>query len=189
MPMHDAAPERTAEFFASLPRDRTLIMGILNLTPDSFSDGGVHYGRGADRAVADALEMVRAGADLIDVGGESTRPGASPVDPEQERERILEVIARLAAEGVRSWPRVVSAAFGALVMVAIGILWGIGFSVPGWWPVAEHLWLVGGWATGVTIIVSGGLALGLITYSVLRFRPGLALVPVGVVTPPRTWGR
>lgn len=96
---------------------------------------------------------------------------------------------RLAAEGVRSWPRVVSAAFGALVMVAIGILWGIGFSVPGWWPVAEHLWLVGGWATGVTIIVSGGLALGLITYSVLRFRPGLALVPVGVVTPPRTWGR
>lgn len=100
MPMHDAAPARTAEFFASLPRDRTLIMGILNLTPDSFSDGGVHYGRGADRAVADALEMVRAGADLIDVGGESTRPGASPVDPEQERERILEVITCLAAESV-----------------------------------------------------------------------------------------
>lgn len=88
---------------------------------------------------------------------------------------------RLAAEGVRSWPRVVFAALSALVMVAIGILWGIGFSVPRWWPVAEDLWLVGGWATGITIIVSGGLALGLITYSFLRFRPGLTLVPVRVV--------
>ncbi len=96
---------------------------------------------------------------------------------------------RLAAEGVRSWPRVAFAALSALTMVAVGILWGIGFSVPRWWPVAENLWLVGGWATGVTIIVSGGMALGLITYSYLRFRPGLAMVPVRVVTPQRTWAR
>lgn len=95
---------------------------------------------------------------------------------------------RLAAEGVRSWPRVVFGALSALVMVAIGILWGIGFSVPTWWPVAEDLWLVGGWATGITIIASGGLALGLITYSYLRFRPQLVRVPIGRVTS-QTWGR
>ena len=97
-----APPARTVALFEALPRDRTLIMGILNLTPDSFSDGGrhLHPGQGVDGAVRDALEMVAAGADLIDVGGESTRPGATPVDPEEERERILEVIRHLAAEGV-----------------------------------------------------------------------------------------
>ncbi len=96
---------------------------------------------------------------------------------------------RLAAEGVRSWPRVAFGAISALVMVAIGILWGIGLSVPHWWPVADNLWLVGGWATGVTIIASGSLALALITYSYMRFRPSLALVPGGVVTPLRSRGR
>lgn len=95
----------------------------------------------------------------------------------------------LAAEGVRSWQRVAFGALSALTMVAVGILWGIGFSVPGWWPIAEHLWLVGGWATGVTIIVSGGFALGLIAYSFIRFRPQLALVPVGGAMPRRSWGR
>jgi dihydropteroate synthase len=75
-----------------------VVMGVLNLTPDSFSDGG----RFADRAaaVAHAVELSRQGADLIDVGGESTRPGADRVDAETETARVLPVIRELAAEGV-----------------------------------------------------------------------------------------
>ena len=69
---------------------RTLIMGVLNVTPDSFSDGGRFLG--ADLAVEHAREMARAGADVIDVGGESTRPGAAPVSVEEEMLRVLPVI-------------------------------------------------------------------------------------------------
>ena len=69
---------------------RPLVMGILNVTPDSFSDGGQFCD--VDRAVARALEMCRQGADIIDVGGESTRPDAEPVDPGREIERVLPVI-------------------------------------------------------------------------------------------------
>jgi len=75
-------------------RDRVLVMGILNVTPDSFYDGGRH--RPTDAAVARAREMEREGADIIDVGGESTRPGADPVSPETERARVLPVIESLA---------------------------------------------------------------------------------------------
>lgn len=84
--------------FAALPADRTLIMGVLNLTPDSFSDGGAHAG--VEAAVSHALAMVEAGADVVDVGGESTRPGAAPVDPAEEQRRVLEVISRLAERDV-----------------------------------------------------------------------------------------
>lgn len=77
---------------------RTLVMGILNVTEDSFSDGGVW--NSTDRALAHAREMVAAGADIIDVGGESTRPGATRVDPDVERDRVVPVIAALHAEGV-----------------------------------------------------------------------------------------
>ena len=59
--------------------ERTLIMGILNVTPDSFSDGG-HFHR-FDRAIAQALRMAEEGADIIDIGGESTRPGYMPISP------------------------------------------------------------------------------------------------------------
>jgi dihydropteroate synthase len=76
-----------------LPLDRTLIMGILNVTPDSFSDGG-HYATVAD-AVTRALAMIAEGADIIDVGGESTRPGALPVSAAEEERRILPVIEEL----------------------------------------------------------------------------------------------
>jgi len=72
------------------------VMGVLNVTPDSFSDGGAFFEHGA--AVARGLEMVHEGADILDVGGESTRPGAEPVDVEEELRRVLPVIARLAAE-------------------------------------------------------------------------------------------
>lgn len=74
------------------------VMGILNVTPDSFSDGGVFLD--PSRAVAAGLEMAAAGAALIDIGGESTRPGAVPVTPVEEQARILPVIAGLRDAGV-----------------------------------------------------------------------------------------
>ncbi len=73
-------------------------MGILNVTPDSFSDGG--QWDTADAAIAQALTLAKEGAQIIDVGGESTRPGASRVDPDTERDRVLPVITALAAEGL-----------------------------------------------------------------------------------------
>jgi len=75
---------------------RTHIMGILNVTPDSFSDGGRHTD--AARALTHAREMAAAGADIIDIGGESTRPGAAPVAEEEELRRIIPLIERLSAE-------------------------------------------------------------------------------------------
>ena len=74
------------------------VMGVLNVTPDSFSDGG-RYGR-ADAAVAHGLALWRAGADSVDVGGESTRPGAGRVDAAAELRRVLPVVRELAAAGV-----------------------------------------------------------------------------------------
>lgn len=73
-------------------------MGVLNVTPDSFSDGGVHAT--VDDAVVHGLAMRDAGADIVDVGGESTRPGAEPVPAAEEMRRVLPVVAALAAEGV-----------------------------------------------------------------------------------------
>jgi dihydropteroate synthase len=75
--------------------DRPRVVGILNLTPDSFSDGGSHDG--VDAAVAHALRMVEEGADMIDVGGESTRPGAAEVPVDEELRRVIAVIEQLAA--------------------------------------------------------------------------------------------
>src|SRR5687768_3461299 len=77
---------------------RTLVMGVLNATPDSFSDGGLYVDPG--RALDHALRMMDAGADLIDVGGESTRPDAEPVDEATELSRVLPVIDRLASAGI-----------------------------------------------------------------------------------------
>ena len=74
--------------------ERTLIMGILNVTPDSFSDGGQFFS--LDSALAHAEQMIAEGADIIDVGGESTRPGASEVPEEEEIRRVIPVIERLA---------------------------------------------------------------------------------------------
>jgi dihydropteroate synthase len=76
--------------------DRTRIMGILNLTPDSFSDGGLWLGKAP--AVKHALAMQDAGADIIDVGGESTRPGAQAVSVQQELDRVIPVIESIAAQ-------------------------------------------------------------------------------------------
>src|SRR5207302_11027795 len=73
---------------------RPLVMGVLNVTPDSFSDGGRWFDR--DAAIARGLELVAEGADVVDVGGESTRPGAEPVEEAEERRRVLPVVEALA---------------------------------------------------------------------------------------------
>jgi dihydropteroate synthase len=75
---------------------RTLLMGVLNVTPDSFSDGGFFFDK--DKAIAHGLRMVEEGADIIDIGGESTRPGSKPLELEEELQRVLPVIESLAKE-------------------------------------------------------------------------------------------
>ena len=78
--------------------DRTLIMGVINVTPDSFSDGGRLFD--PKQAVEAGLRMADEGADLIDIGGESTRPGADPIDETEEQRRVVPVIEGLAGAGV-----------------------------------------------------------------------------------------
>lgn len=77
----------------TLDLSRTAIMGILNITPDSFSDGGVFMD--TDKALQHAVSMVDAGADIVDIGGESTRPGAEPVSVQQELDRVMPILERL----------------------------------------------------------------------------------------------
>ena len=86
--MSDAGPVR-----------RPLVMGILNVTPDSFSDGGEHAT--TEAAVEHGRRLVAQGADLVDVGGESTRPGAARVDEAEELRRVVPVVEALAAEGIK----------------------------------------------------------------------------------------
>jgi dihydropteroate synthase len=78
---------------------RCLVMGVVNVTPDSFSDGGAWYG--TEAAIEHGLELAAQGADLVDVGGESTRPGAQRVSDTEELRRVIPVITALAAAGVR----------------------------------------------------------------------------------------
>jgi len=79
--------------------DKPKIMGIVNLTPDSFSDGGV-YSQNAQTALAHAEQLLKEGADILDIGGESTRPGADYVSPEEEWARVEPVLAEVAGWGV-----------------------------------------------------------------------------------------
>jgi dihydropteroate synthase len=90
------APAGLPPSLASL--QRTAVMGIVNVTPDSFSDGGRHDT--TDAAVSHGLRLWEEGADLIDVGGESTRPGAAPVSLQAEQDRVLPVVSALADRGV-----------------------------------------------------------------------------------------
>jgi dihydropteroate synthase len=88
-----------ADKLPGLPNaDRCLVMGVVNVTPDSFSDGGEWYG--ADAAIAHGLELVAQGADIVDVGGESTRPGAQRVSQDEELRRVGPVITELVKAGV-----------------------------------------------------------------------------------------
>jgi dihydropteroate synthase len=84
--------------FAGLPLDRVHVMAILNVTPDSFSDGGEHCDPA--QAIEDGLRFVSEGADIVDVGGESTRPGSQPIPADEELRRVEPVVRGLAARGV-----------------------------------------------------------------------------------------
>lgn len=88
----DGLPDRLATL------RRTVVMGVLNVTPDSFSDGGRF--QDVDAAIAHGIAMHEQGADIVDVGGESTRPGAQRVSPQEEAARVLPVISALTAAGV-----------------------------------------------------------------------------------------
>jgi dihydropteroate synthase len=96
MPRLIAVPPRPN--FAGLSLDRPRIMGVLNVTPDSFSDGGKYLA--PEAALARAQDMLAAGAEIIDVGGESTRPGAQAVSIDEEQRRVIRVIRALAERGV-----------------------------------------------------------------------------------------
>ena len=85
---------------SSISLDHTVVMGVLNVTPDSFSDGGLWLE--PEAAIDHALEMVAEGAEIVDVGGESTRPGAEAVAEEEELQRVLPVISGLRAAGVEA---------------------------------------------------------------------------------------
>jgi dihydropteroate synthase len=79
-------------------KDRCLVMGVVNVTPDSFSDGGLWYG--ADTAIAHGLDLAAQGADIVDVGGESTRPGAQRIDEAEELRRVGPVVTELVRAGL-----------------------------------------------------------------------------------------
>jgi uncharacterized protein (TIGR02611 family) len=89
---------------------------------------------------------------------------------ERRLEPVERMAKRAAAEGVETWPRVVMSALGGLAIVAFGALWLIDPAAPGWWPVRESWWLIGGPATGVTLVLSGFIALGLLAYSIWKYR-------------------
>ena len=84
--------------FAGLDLSKPRIMGIVNVTPDSFSDGGDYFS--SEDAIAHGIALAEAGAAILDVGGESTRPGAQPVDPAEEQARVVPVVKELAARGL-----------------------------------------------------------------------------------------
>ena len=98
MSLKTSQPDKTLSFknFEFDFSKKIYIMGVLNITPDSFSDGGMFFDK--DRAVGRALQMARDGADIIDIGGESTRPGSNPVGAEEELKRVIPVIEALAVE-------------------------------------------------------------------------------------------
>jgi dihydropteroate synthase len=100
---HPSSLVRRSLYTVPLPRrgtlhlgERTLVMGIINVTPDSFADGGLRFD--PERAVADGLQMVADGADILDVGGESTRPGAQPLPEDEEMRRVLPVVEHLSRQ-------------------------------------------------------------------------------------------
>lgn len=94
---HLALIERPRSDFAGLALDRPKLMGIVNVTPDSFSDGGLLSGPA--EAIAHGLKLAEEGADILDIGGESTRPGSDAVPAAEELQRILPVITKLAEQG------------------------------------------------------------------------------------------
>jgi Putative transmembrane protein (PGPGW) len=89
---------------------------------------------------------------------------------ERRVEPVKERAVRAAADGVQTWPRILLSALGVLWLIGAGIVWGIRPPAPGWWPVAERWWLMGGWAAGVTLIASGVIAGAMIGYAFRVYR-------------------
>ena len=117
----DPTPGRPHRFVGGLPQpSRCLVMGVLNVTPDSFSDGGRY--RGLADAVEQGTRLHEQGADLVDVGGESTRPGAGRVPAEEEQARLLPVVRELAGAGVRVSVDTMRASTASLAVEAGAVL-------------------------------------------------------------------
>jgi len=131
--MRTTAPDRprVPSGGSTLRAMRPLVMGVLNVTPDSFSDGGRYLDH--DRALERGLEMVAEGADLVDVGGESSRPGAQPVSEAEERRRVVPVIDALAPHVRVSVDTVKPAVAEAAVAAGATLVNDISASL---WPVA-----------------------------------------------------
>ena len=91
---------RSRQFEFHFPRP-ALVMGIVNVTPDSFSDGGDFLNQ--QKAVAHALELAKQGAEILDIGGESTRPGATPVTEKEEMQRVESFLCQLNFKVLRLW--------------------------------------------------------------------------------------
>lgn len=86
-------------------------------------------------------------------------------------EPVKKAALKRANDSVASWPHLLASAVGVMVLIGLGIIWGLHPSAPSWWPFADKLWLVGGWATGVTLISSGIIAGAMIIYSYIQLRP------------------
>lgn len=84
---------------------------------------------------------------------------------------IRKAALKTAADGVKSWPRIAVSALFSVGLIALGVVWGLSPATPSWWPLADKLWLVGGWGTGGTLIGSGVIAIAMIIYSFITFRP------------------
>jgi hypothetical protein len=89
---------------------------------------------------------------------------------ERRLEPVQKAALRTAADGVKTWPRILMSTAGVIWLLGFGVLWGIRPGVPGWWPLDERWWLPGGWGTGASLIVSGIIAGAMIVYSYLHFR-------------------
>ncbi|MEJ7636297.1 PGPGW domain-containing protein [Aeromicrobium sp.] len=89
---------------------------------------------------------------------------------ERRLEPVKVMAFKSAADGVQTWPRIIASCAGALALAAIGVYWGIRPPAPDWWPLRDSWWLIGGWGTGATLILSSVIALGFIVYSFRRFR-------------------
>ena len=89
---------------------------------------------------------------------------------ERRLEPVKVMAYRAAADGVQTWPRIIASCAGAIALAAVGVFWGIRPDAPDWWPIGDKWWLVGGWGTGATLILSAIIALGFIVYSFRRFR-------------------
>ncbi|MEV7398445.1 PGPGW domain-containing protein [Aeromicrobium sp. NPDC092404] len=89
---------------------------------------------------------------------------------ERRLEPVKVMAYKAAADGVQTWPRIIASCTGALALAAVGVVWGIRPDPPAWWSLDDDWWLLGGWGTGATLILSACIALGFIVYSFRTFR-------------------